>query len=365
MRSGRQTVIMVGTAMEAQGGIATVVRSLVSSGLSDIYVVNYVETHNNGGALVKLLAALKAWIVLSFKLVTSNVEMVHVHVSSGASFWRKCALLVPAFVMRKPILLHLHSGQFHLFYERGSRSMKRFTRYVFESVDGVVVLSGEKKKWVGQEFPRAKVRVIFNPAPDAPASMPERDATTLLFLGKLGDKKGTSDLLRAVGMLVPEFGAVRLMLGGDGDVFAAKALAQRLGIEDSVEFLGWVGGTHKQKLLERAAVFVLPSYSEGLPMGLLEAMAYGMPVVSTPVGGIPEAVTDGVEGFLVEPGDVEALADRLARLLREDVLRREMGAAGARKVASTFAMERIIPQWVALYSELGVRRASDHLGTVR
>ncbi|MDR7098305.1 glycosyltransferase involved in cell wall biosynthesis [Lysobacter niabensis] len=359
-RGNRQTVTMVGTSPAAQGGVAAVVRALTSSVLSNRYVIDYVETHAEGGTLLKLAIAVKAWVTLQFRLLTSVGGLVHVHIASRASFWRKCFLLLPALAMRKPVLLHLHGGEFKVFYERESSTLaKHVIRYVFEAAAGVIVLSTGWKQWVERSFPRSKVRVIYNPAPDVARSAYVREPATLLFLGKLGEKKGVNDLLRAVAMLVPEFGEIRLLLGGDGDVMGANQLARKLEIVEYVEFLGWVSGQRKQELLEQCAAFVLPSYNEGLPMGLLEAMAYGMPVVTTPVGGIPEAVTDGMEGFLVEPGDIDALADRLARLLRDEALRSEMGTAGARKVSSTFAMERIIPQWVALYSEHGIAPAGD------
>jgi len=89
-----------------------------------------------------------------------------------------------------------------------------------------------------------------------------------------------------------------------------------------------------------------------LPMSILEAMAHGLPVVATSVGGIPEAVSDGVEGFLVPPGDVAALEDRLQRLLSNKALRRQMGEAARRKVERLFSAEVVVPQLEALYSEL-------------
>ncbi len=107
--------------------------------------------------------------------------------------------------------------------------------------------------------------------------------------------------------------------------------------------------------MQAARIYLLPSYNEGLPMSVLEAMAAGLPVITTPVGGIPEAVTDGVEGFLVQPGDVDALAGRLAQLLRDDALTQQMGAAARRKIEQTFSAEAILPHIDALYAGLGWR----------
>jgi glycosyltransferase involved in cell wall biosynthesis len=347
---------MIGTSPQAQGGVAAVVRALIAGGLSDLYVIDYLETHCDGGALAKVQIAAYAFFRFVYRLVTGKVAILHVHVASRASFLRKCLLILPAYAFRKPVVLHLHGAEFHLFYENECPPpVKRLVRYVFENAAGVVVLSAGWKKWIEGSFPRAKVRVIYNPAPAVGSiEIIGRDEVALLFLGKLGDRKGTGDLVQAVAKLAPSFGNVRLLLGGDGDLAGTRKLAERLGIGQYVETLGWVASDRKRELLDQCAVFVLPSYNEGLPMGVLEAMAHGLPVVSTPVGGIPEAITDGVEGFLVQPGDIDALADRLGRLLKDPALRQAMSEAAKRKVESTFALDRIIPQWVELYAEQGI-----------
>jgi glycosyltransferase involved in cell wall biosynthesis len=124
-------------------------------------------------------------------------------------------------------------------------------------------------------------------------------------------------------------------------------------MRDRVEVLGWITGADKLTRLQQAAVFALPSFSEGLPMGLLEAMAAGLPVLATPVGGIPEVITDGVEGFLVDPGDVGALTDRLSRLLSDENLRGRMGRAARHKAEALFTVDVILPQLEQLYTRLG------------
>ena len=120
-----------------------------------------------------------------------------------------------------------------------------------------------------------------------------------------------------------------------------------------MRLLGWVDDEAKRRVLAEAAVYVLPSYYEGLPMGVLEAMSAGLPVVSTVVGGIPEAVTEGVEGYLVLPGDVKKLAAVLRDLLRDAELRERMGLAGKKKIREHFASPVILPQIEAVYRRLG------------
>jgi glycosyltransferase involved in cell wall biosynthesis len=135
-------------------------------------------------------------------------------------------------------------------------------------------------------------------------------------------------------------------------VAEVAAAAERLGIGARVEVLGWVVGDQKRRLLESATVYVLPSYNEGLPMGILEALSCGLPVVASDVGGIPDAVTDGVEGFVVPAGDVAALGGALRKLLSDSDLRRRCSGAAIEKARTSFATGAVIPQLGAIYQRL-------------
>ena len=113
-----------------------------------------------------------------------------------------------------------------------------------------------------------------------------------------------------------------------------------------------VSGEAKDKALESADCMVLPSYAERLPMAILEAMACGLPIISTNVGTIPEVITDGIEGFLIEPGDIEALADRLVRLDRDKPLRRQMGLAGRELVRQQYSLDIMIKRLMDIYHDV-------------
>jgi len=121
-----------------------------------------------------------------------------------------------------------------------------------------------------------------------------------------------------------------------------------------VKFTGWVGPSGKRALLETAAAFALPSYDEGLPNGLCEAMAAGVPAVVSPVGGIPEVVTDGVTGLLVAPGDKVTLERQLRRVLTDRALAERLGAAARETARARFAPERTIGRLEEIYGALGL-----------
>jgi colanic acid/amylovoran biosynthesis glycosyltransferase len=179
----------------------------------------------------------------------------------------------------------------------------------------------------------------------------ERDDVTILTVARLVGAKGLPVLFAALAELVRAGRPVRLELVGDGperDAYVAEA--QRLGIGEHVRFLGAVGQDELRAHYAQADVFCLPSFAEGIPVVLMEAMAMELPVVTTPVMGIPELVTDGVEGLLVAPGRAGPLRDALERLVAAPELRARMGAAGRRKVLEAFDVRTSARELAAIFA---------------
>lgn len=348
------TILMLGTRFDTMGGISSVVNAYRAAGLFDRQNVQYVPTHGDGNAVRKLQLAMYGMLRVICLLLAGKVDLAHIHVSSRASFWRKLIVSLPLVVTRKPIVLHLHGSEFDIFHDEECSSLsRRLVRWFFEHSDRVIVLSESWLDWVRSRFPNARVMLIYNPVSlPAVADFETRAPATLLFLGRIGQRKGAYDLIPAVAKLLPEFPGLRLIMGGDGELEKARRVAESLGIAAHLELAGWVTGPAKQELLTQASVYVLPSYHEGLPMSVLEAMAAGLPVVSTRVGGIPEAVREGENGFLIVPGDVEALGDRLRSLLSDADLRRRMGESARERIRMHFSTEVIVPRIEALYAEL-------------
>lgn len=176
------------------------------------------------------------------------------------------------------------------------------------------------------------------------------DGQRLLFVGRLAAVKGVPLLLEAMAALAPRFPALRLTLIGDGPERAAlEAQARALGLAERVDFLGYRSQSEVAEALSEADVFALPSFAEGLPVVLMEALAAQVPVVTTQIAGVPELVADGAAGRLVPPGDAEALARAIAGLLASPDLRRSMGAAGRARVEEGFDIAREAARLSALF----------------
>jgi glycosyltransferase involved in cell wall biosynthesis len=164
---------------------------------------------------------------------------------------------------------------------------------------------------------------------------PVPSAPRLVCVARLSEQKGHLLLLEAAARVVAEGIPLELVLAGDGPIRAdLEAFVRRAGLEDRVRFAGWMGGSQVRDAILGARALVLPSFAEGLPVVLMEALALRRPVITTAVAGIPELVETGVTGWLVPAGAVEALAQAMKAALAADPADLErMGAAGAARVA--------------------------------
>ena len=284
---------------------------------------NHVTTVVNNGKVWKLLTFFRALFNFTgWMLLHKEIRIVHVHGSSGASFWRKRIFIYIAKLFNKKVVLHMHGGRFGDFSKEHRNAVKK----TLDKCDAIIALSEYWKKFFQLEFNCKKVEIIKNVI-TAPSIMPkDHKVFTLLFLGLISRNKGIYDLLDVIEEHKNEFiGNLKLKVGGNGDVNNLIQLITKKGIYDIVSYEGWVSGDKKTELLNESDVYVLPSYKEGLPISILEAMSYSLPVISTCVGGIPEIILNGENGYLINPGDKEALYDAINKLKSSEKLRIRMG----------------------------------------
>lgn len=349
-------ILMVGTHLEGRGGVATVLRTWRDQGLFERCGVRFIATNGDGGAVHKALLAITAWGRCLALLLTGRAGMVHVHTSSYASFWRKTPVFAIALALRRPLVVSLHGGAFRVFYAGCGRVGRAWIRCVMRRSIRFVVLTQGWREWVEQIEPGARVVVIPNPAPEIPPWPGDRRAgdcvPTMLYLGRIEDAKGIDVLLDATARAHRQGAAWRLVCGGTGEIEQANQQRIHLGLpESAVTFAGWVDGERKRQLLRDCDLLVLPSRAENMPVVVLEAFAYGKPVVATAVGGIPDVVTEGVDGFLVAAGDAGALAERLVALHHQRDELPRLGHAGRLKVEAHYAPAVVVARVEALYRE--------------
>ena len=342
-------VLMVGPDLSLHGGIVSVVQGYLDGGLPEACdTFEYLGTGVGSSKLGKSLAFTRS--LLRYAMIMPSYDIIHLHISARGSYKRKSIMASMAHKAGKYVILHDHDGEFKKAFEEGGDSYRSDVRKTFSIADRVVVLSEEWRDYFSENVcDLEKINVVHNGVkiPDKPCSPCSRQ--DVLFLGRLDANKSPDVLLRASREILSRFPETKIVFGGDGEIEKNEALAEELGIADRCEFCGWVIGDEREALFERAAVYCLPSKNEGLPMSVLEAMARGIPTVATAVGGVPQVIEDGVNGFLIDVDDVGALSDKLAILLADSRLRKKIGAASRDSVTRSFGVDNSIKQLLVLY----------------
>ena len=359
-----RSVLMVGTDLAGTGGIRAVVCGYIGAGLFDRFPCTYIATHRAGSAWTKAAMAVRGWWRVALALMTLDAPLVHVQTASRASFWRKSVVCLLARLAGRPYVVHVHGGEFMKFYQEESRPLtQRWIRHTLARAALVIALSEQWRERLLAIAPAARIEVLPNGValPDLQGRR-RGQKPALLFVGDLIQAKGLHDLLRAFGRIAPRFPQLELICAGGKPPAEMTRLVAELGLQERVVCPGWLGPERLRTELGRATVFALPSYAEGMPMALLEAMSWGLPVIATPVGGVPQVVEDGVNGLLVAPGNIDALAAALARLLDEPALRESLGTAARRTIETRFSLATALERLGELYRRFGLEPRSPACG---
>ena len=204
----RKYIVMVGPSTNSHGGIASVVMSWKNAGLFERWPITYLETHVEGSKLDKLRVGFSTLLRFLFLLTSNRVACVHLHVASHTSFWRKSVFALAAFVMHRPVLLHIHSGGFSAFFhDECNWLQRRVIRFVLNQADQLIVLSKVWHEIMRPISSNRRVTIIENFL-DYSSRLHAGTARTkhlILFLGLLNRDKGFYDLLEAVAFLCKEF----------------------------------------------------------------------------------------------------------------------------------------------------------------
>lgn len=302
-----------------------------------------VTSFRGGGAVAKMMTWLGGLSRFTMLVARHRPLLAYIHISAGASTFRKASFVAFARAARVPVLLHVHPANF--FDQLSTPGIAgSLARRCLGSATAVIVLSEIFRDAVHAFAPGKPVHVVAN-APDVDETS-SADPTTeripgrILCVGSFVDDKGVDLLVEAAGRIAPDFPALRIALAGAGpDEEKLRALTARCGLSDHTEFLGWLRGAALDDEYAHAALFVLPSRTEGLPLALLEAMWHGVPCVATTVGGVPELLSDGV-GALVPPADPEALAGTMRGLLDDPLRAAALGAAAAERARARYTPSR-------------------------
>lgn len=325
----RVRVLQFGPSLQVRGGITTV-EQLICDYLPPYVSMRHVPTMEDGSVLAKASVFARSVQSLRRALESTEPTIVHIHFASRGSTLRKMILAEMVVRAGRPLVLHAHGSQFDEFYRRLPAAVRRNINGTLQRANVFITLSTQWRDFYVEEceISPSQIVVLPNPVrmPGELAVRESRSRVQFLHLGRLGERKGSYDLVRAFGGLPAALrNRSSLVLAGDGDLEGVRKLAAAAG--GNITVLSWIDAQERDRLLGQSDVFVLPSRAEGVPMALLEAMAHGLPSITSAVGGIPDVFRNGRDGAYVTPGNVEEIRAQMAHMITDDAARLAAGQA--------------------------------------
>lgn len=347
-----EKVCHVGPALFVQGGICSVLLSYKKLfGLKDC---NFLASYN-GSFLKSIPLVIKTCFGILLKK-KKRIDLYQLHTASYGSFWRMFIISLALRLRRKKYAVHIHGSVFDQFCLNASAIGKFSIKNYFRHAAKIIVLSSEMETFL-RSFDEKLQNFTTVPNPGESIALQPTDLSLhqepvkVVFSGRFGDRKGVLDLVKAfdeASFSVP----VELYLFGDGEVERVCNAVAQAKKKDLIKVSSWLQHDEYIKRLPEFDLLVLPSYAERFSMSLVEALGFGIPVISTFVGGTAEVVEDGVCGILCQPGDIQSIARALEKLVNDRDLRIQMGLAGWKRAKSNFTAEVVLGKLEKVYEDI-------------
>ena len=369
----RTKVLLVGPKPPARGGVAQFIANcckatsdfdfevfdtgrLILDGSSGRMAKGYGDALEAGMSVAfqKLFSTLKHLCHYPFFLRKAKPSIVQIQFSLNWSFWENAFYLMVARLLGLKTIIRLGSSNMESFFAESKKMSFHLKRKVLNSADRVIVQSRYWHRFFSRMIPEERLVIIGNAVSIAPVLQERRQDGRIHVLfegGKDALRKGAFDVLAAAEILRGE-GCQRCQFHC---MAATPEIAQKvdaLHLRDSVDLHLYMSGKEKEEIFAQCHVFLLPSYSEGFPHSLLEAMSFGHAVIATPVGAVPEIVTEGNNGYIIRPGDVKALAIALKCLSGDHQKMADMGRKNYELVSGHFSIDMLGQKLSALYARV-------------
>ena len=349
-------IVIIGQSIErSKGGIASIIKAFIDGNSNNYeFKFEHFVSHVEGSIFERLSIFIKCYLNL---LVTSNIALAHIHTACYGSFYRKALFALLCRIKNIPVIMHIHGADFDRFYLKSSFITKKFIKKTLKNCTRVIVLSNYWKIFFQDTMSLNNIEVLYNSVNcdsfNFCCTIP-KNITSFLFLGRLGERKGIYDLVKAIDILINIEGLrnLKFYFAGDGEIDEVKKIVEKLKLNENIDILGWINNEIKAEVFLKADTVILPSYNEGLPVALLEAMSAGKIILSTYVGGIPDLVTEGVNGYLFNPGDINTLVLMIKHIIQNPDTMEIISNNNIEKIRKEYNFTNINKQLFQLYIQI-------------
>ncbi len=340
-------LLVIGPSDKTRGGITSVIKAHKSTYVWEKWNCVWISSYIDRGAFLKITYFIFGY--LKFLLLLPFSNLIHIHFSEKVSATRKNIFLITSKLFNKQVILHFHSFSPDTTI---NGEKKDLYRKMFSMANQIIVLS---KYWENQlllSFPDLsdKINILYNPCPSIIINTEFEKEKYILYAGTLNERKGYADLIRAFSKIAIKNKDWKLILAGNGEIEKARSLSNELNISNQVVCLGWISGEKKDEIFNSSSIFCLPSYNEGFPMAVLDAWAYGLPVITTPVGGLPDILEHNKNALVFEQGDIDKLAENLDELINNELLWDALSKASKDISLNIFNIEKIADNLNNIYN---------------
>lgn len=339
-------IVIIGTDPKGNGGIASALTSL-----SNFYIpFNLIVSHRDGNVLIKIITFFSALFRFTYFCAFKNIKIVHINTASNIDFYRNSFFVLIAKIFRKRIILQVHGGYFSVFYKKN----RYYVKYICHLADMLLGVSNYVKEMLEYLQLNNSVRLLYNvvPMPVLHRIEESQEKLRLLFIGSITEMKGIFDVLYSISLHKEDLQEkIELHIAGKGEVLKLQTLVETLGLSKIVFYHGWVAGKDKEEIFCNSDVFIHPSYFESFGIAIVEALSYGIPAITTEVGGISDYLIDGENGFIVEQRNYEDIYNAITKFEKKRSLISEMGER-ARETAKRFSADVIKQELDSIYSSL-------------
>lgn len=338
----RPSVLWIANSHTTRGGITSILNVWERMKLFHTMRHYWLETQVNSTLAWKLYYMLTSYIKGMFLIPFFSI--CHFHTVPGNSMVVQMPLFLWAKLWRKMVIIHLHVGN-----QLADYKDSRLTRFVLRHATRVVVLAEVWRRCMKETF-GVDAKVVYNTI-----EMPPLDKTTrerqILFAGYLTPNKGYDIVLKAFARVAGAHPDWSLLIVGTGDIDKARQMAEELGISNQTRFKGWADADEMKRLYQTCSIYCFASYKEGFPMSALEAWKYGIPMITTPVGGLVDVIKDGENAMVFDFGDDQGLATHLEEMINSSSLRESIAQNAYVMAKSHFSMPEVEKSLERLYTE--------------
>lgn len=346
----RIKVLVVGSAEKSAGGMSSVIKLMKMMPVWKEFECYWLGTQIQRNYLWKLWYAVKANIIALF--IIWRYDIVHFHtVPDKICLVIQFPIFFFALIGRKKIIMHVHMGN-----QLRNHTDNKLFKCCLNKSDLIILLAKKWQKLFEKCYSdvTTPIRVLYNACEYVPEVSFVEKEKVIIMAAYFNDNKAPDLLLKAWASIRDKYPDWKVFMLGNGEVGRYREMSVSMGLQDSVTFTGYITGKKREEYYSKASIYCMCSYEEGFPMVVLEAWAYGICVVTTPVGGLPDVLEDGKNALVFDFGDWKGLADQLSKLIEDEKKRKEMAEYSRQFVFSHFSSEKINKDMERIYSSIVV-----------